>query len=64
MFGKKHKESLHIEISRLAIEQAFIEGFNTGFNKGFELGSSGFQAERVKSHAIEETLKRLNNGGL
>lgn len=68
MFGKKPKpetvSQIHVEISRLALEQAYMEGFNLGFQKGFELGSSDFQPEKIKNQAILETLKRLNNGNL
>lgn len=62
MFWKKCKEdkNLHSVTSTLSLEQAYIEGFNAGFNKGFELASTDIQIEKIKSQAIQETLKRLN----
>lgn len=56
------------ETKREALETVWIQGFSQGFEKAWDmmvpLMSSGIEKSKkqIRTTAIEETLKRLNNG--
>lgn len=55
-----------ISINKVTLTEAWLDGFRIGFDKGWESSKGDLEEirNRIKTEAINETLKRLNNGNL
>lgn len=55
-----------ISINKVTLTEAWLDGFRIGFDKGWESSKGDLEEIRVRirTDAINETLKRLNNGNL
>lgn len=53
-----------ISINKVTLTEAWLDGFNIGFEKGWETAKGDIEKirDRIRTEAINDTLKRLNKG--